>query len=68
MPLARSTCYSASSCERARLIIPRGNAGRYRQRNLVGRDRHRANHRQRHFLARPHFTEEDRREEKASSD
>jgi len=29
MPLARSTCYSASSCERARLIIPRGNAGRY---------------------------------------
>src|SRR5207237_1154797 len=35
------------------------------QRNLVGRDRHRANHRHRHFLARPHFTGEDRREEKA---
>ena len=59
---------SGTSDSRSCIAFPWRNTRLHRQWHLVGRDRHRADHRHRHFLARPHFAGKDRREEKASSD
>ena len=65
LPLTRS---GVAAAIRARLHVPGRNARLNRQRHLVGRARHRADHRHRRFLARPHPAGKDRREEEAPAD
>src|SRR6266496_1517326 len=68
MPLAARAGRSASSCERARLVIQGRNTGCLRQQHLVGRAHYHADYWHHSFLARPYPAGKNRREEKAPAD